>query len=125
MLSCKYIKYNAYKYIVVYKVAKINDNAYGLRRFPIPDISDLEREQQLILLLGKIAASPVTVQQVRRETSQNPSHVREYILSGWPVKPDSSEFRPFYLELLNLLIIVDAYSRWIKAHRMGSIFLFQ
>ena len=89
----------AYSFSVTHRPGKENSNADGLSRLPLPDLpTNVPPPQDTVLLLESIQTSLVTAAQIKKWTARDPilSKVLNYVLQGWPSKPDSDELRPFF-----------------------------
>ena len=83
----------AYQYNIKFKPTTQhgngNGNADAMSRLPLPEVGTSECDATSELVVGQIAALPVTSQKLATCTRKDPllSRVRMYIREGWPVTP--------------------------------------
>ena len=90
----------AYCYTITYKDGKSNVCADAMSRLPLQTSSSAPpKPADVIHLLEYLDSSPVTSVQVRLWTDRDPvlSRVRDWILTGWPVKDGDGDnlFQPY------------------------------
>ena len=77
---------SAYTYTIQYKAGKDHANADGLSRLPLEDApTEVPKPAETILLMGHLAASPVSATHIRQQTHHDPtlSKVRSFVQHGW------------------------------------------
>eukprot|EP00731_Ephydatia_muelleri_P001678 Em0001g1678a len=89
---------SAYQYKIVYKCGKDNANADMLSRLPLPECpADVPTPGETVLLMEILQSSPVSVEEIRTWTKEDPvlSKVKGLLINGWKGDDDSEDLRPF------------------------------
>ena len=91
---------SAYTYTIQYKAGKDHANADGLSRLPLEDApTEVPKPAETILLMGHLAASPVSATHIRQQTQHDStlSKVRSFVQHGWPDElPNTSDMQPYH-----------------------------
>ena len=82
------------------KLEKDHANADGLSRLPLEDgATEVPKPAETILLMGHLAASPVSATHIRQQTQHDLalSKVRSFVQHGWPDElPNTSDMQPYH-----------------------------
>ena len=95
----------AYTYDIEYRSTNDHGNADALSRLPLPEEGNGSTSETRLCNLRKIAALPVTSQQISVATQRDPvlSKVKLYILKGWPEQVPQS-LRVYYSKMEQLTV---------------------
>eukprot|EP00066_Takifugu_rubripes_P012215 XP_011601481.1 PREDICTED: uncharacterized protein K02A2.6-like [Takifugu rubripes] len=95
----------AYEYTIVYKEGRYHCNADALSRLPLPEVTEEELEER-VLMLESSDITLVTADQVKAWTDADPvlSRVREMVQNGWSSKEKREEFGPYEVRKYELSI---------------------
>ena len=88
---------SAYQYKIVYKCGKDNVNADMLSRLPLPECpADVPTPGETVLLMETLQSSPVSVEEIRTWTIEDPvsSKVKGLLINGWKGDDGSEDLRP-------------------------------
>ena len=88
---------SAYQYKIVYKCGKDNANAVMLSRLPLPECpADVPTPGETMLLMETLQSSPVSVEEIRTWTKEDPvlSKVKGLLINGWKGDDGSQDLRP-------------------------------
>ena len=91
---------SAYEYTIVYRPGRDQAHADALSRLPLPECPTIVPVPGDLLLLSEHLnnVSPVTPRQIRTWTDKDPvlSHVRRFVLHGWPDREASEDMQPYW-----------------------------
>ena len=89
---------SAYGYKLQFRGTQSHQNADALSRLPLPETPhDVPQPTELVLLMEHLQDSPVSANDIRRWTRQDPvlSSVLEFVQTGWPEQVDAV-LKPFF-----------------------------
>ena len=89
----------AYDYEIQFKPGPQQAHADACSRLPLPEVpSTVPAPGDTILLMNHFNSTPVTAAMISRWTQRSPllATVTQYVLHGWPSKPDNDDQRPYF-----------------------------
>ncbi|TWW76465.1 Retrovirus-related Pol polyprotein from transposon 412 [Takifugu flavidus] len=109
----------AYEYTIVYKEGRYHCNADALSRLPLPEVTEEEREER-VLMLESSDITLVTADQVKAWTDADPvlSRVREMVQNGWSSKEKREEFGPYETASMTLSQTDQGSEAWLEAEEV-------
>ena len=91
-----------YHYKLQYQPGKLNANADGLSRLPLPsDSSVVPDPPEVVFVFQQLDGTPVTASKIGQETRKDPilSAVSDFVLKGWPVEVTDPNYQPYFNRL--------------------------
>ena len=89
---------SAYQYKIVYKCGKDNVNADMRSCLPLPECpADVPTPGETVLLMETFQSSPVSIEEIRTWTKEDPvlSKVKGLLINGWKGDDGSEDLCPF------------------------------
>ena len=88
-----------YHYKLQYQPGKLNANADGLSRLPLPsDSSVVPDPPEVVFVFQQLDGTPVTASKIGQETRKDPnlSAVSDFVLKGWPAEVTDPNYQPYF-----------------------------
>ena len=87
-----------YEYSLIFKRTADHGNADAMSRLPLRDTApEVPEPAEIVLLMEKLEASPVTAEHIKAWSRTDPviSRILEFVHTGWPSFTDDVNLKPY------------------------------